>query len=74
MDAERYDFGLIEVLSWHLPGWTEEKHGNYHSGQPMTWPRFKPGITKYKSRCCCPISPFSEALVIFRNICKINYF
>jgi len=35
MDAERCDCGLIKVLSWHLHGWTEEKHDNYQSGQ---WP------------------------------------
>jgi len=62
MDAERCDCGLIEVLSWHLRGWTEEKHGNCQSGQPMTWPRFEPGISKHKSRCSCPLSLFSDAL------------
>jgi hypothetical protein len=74
MDEERCDCGLIEALSWHLSGWTEEKHGKYRSGQPMTWPRFEPGISKYKSRCSCPISLLSDALIIFRNICnKIIY-
>ena len=68
MDAERCDCDLIEVLSWHLRGWTEEKHGNYQSGQPRTWPRFEPGISNYKSRCSCPISLLSDALIIFRNI------
>jgi len=64
MDVERSDCGLIKVLSWHLRGWTEEKHGNYQSGQPMTWPRFEPGISKYKSSCSCPISLLSDALTI----------
>lgn len=64
MDVERCDCGLIKVLSWHLHGWTEEKYGKYQSGQPMTWPRFEPGISKYKSRCSCPISLLSDALII----------
>jgi hypothetical protein len=74
MDAEGCNCGLIEVSSWHFPGWTKEKHGNCQSGQPMTWPRFEPGISNYKSRCSHSINPFIDALIIFRNICnKITY-
>jgi hypothetical protein len=74
MDTEGCDCGLSKVLSWHVPGWTKEKHGNYQSGQPKTWQRFEPGISKYNSRHSRSISPFSDALIIFRNICnKIIY-
>jgi hypothetical protein len=31
MSFERIDSGLIEVLFWHFPEWTEENHGKFYN-------------------------------------------
>jgi len=42
-DSEGIGNGLVEVLSLNLPGRTEIKHGNPHSGQPVLRWRYEPG-------------------------------
>jgi hypothetical protein len=36
--------GLIVVISWHLPGGTEENHEKLQSGELESQPRFKPSV------------------------------
>jgi hypothetical protein len=40
--------GLIEALSRHLPGGTEEIHENPQSGYPVSRPRFEPRTSRIR--------------------------
>jgi hypothetical protein len=40
---------LFQVLSRHLPGWTEENHKKPQTGQPVFEPRYKPRNPKHEA-------------------------
>jgi hypothetical protein len=53
------DSGLIELLSWHLPGGTEKDHGN-HQDSPCLVPYFNQAAPEYSSRVLPPHQPASR--------------
>jgi hypothetical protein len=40
----------FKVLSWYLPGRTDENHEKLQSGWPVSGLRFKPGTSQIRSR------------------------
>jgi hypothetical protein len=47
--------GLIEVLSQHLAGGTEENDENFQSGYPVARPKLEPRISQ--TRVCVTVRP-----------------
>jgi hypothetical protein len=54
---ERRACDLIEVLSWHFPGGTEENNKEVQSLQPVSRPEFERTLPKYNSADYRSISP-----------------
>jgi hypothetical protein len=42
----KWSLSNLRLLTWHLPGGTEENHEKYKSGHQVCWPRVKVGTAQ----------------------------
>jgi hypothetical protein len=47
--GRKWSWPNFKVLSWHLPGGTEENHEKPQSGLLVSRPRFNPGPSEYEA-------------------------